>query len=411
MSIIGELAENIYKYGNCKLYDERCYLWEVYVIEFFVDEDGALKVIPKIECYDEKFWDGDKKNVNATLKETKEIVFDENNELPNAISYIIHTGLYINKKRKMITYEDVSPKANTNMALRNLYQIIYSMFQISPHEILNWGGNIEYSAHMLTRGRNAFSFNIEEVNSLQAIKNIDVMMKKIDSMVSNINNIREKYYYCQREWENTKYYGYRTTMDVKDAMYYKTKLSSFSSDHENIKFDFDKKDEEKKNGKSKLIIIAAIGKNNELGKDNDLIWRSKEDMKFFRETTIGHTIVMGRNTFESLPKVLPNRTHIVLTGQDIALPEGVIKCGSIEEFMALANTIEDDIYIIGGAMVYTELMSQASKMYLTEFDASCPSASVYFPEILETEWESEVIGEDKDNEPPYLRKVYTRKND
>lgn len=76
---------------------------------------------------------------------------------------------------------------------------------------------------------------------------------------------------------------------------------------------------------SKLIIIAAIGKNNELGKDNDLIWTSKEDMKFFRETTTGHTIVMGRNTFDSLPKVLPNRTHIVLTGQDIVLPEGRYK--------------------------------------------------------------------------------------
>lgn len=55
MSIIEELAENIYKYGNCKLYDESCCLWEVYVLEFFVDEDGALKVIPKIECYDENF--------------------------------------------------------------------------------------------------------------------------------------------------------------------------------------------------------------------------------------------------------------------------------------------------------------------------------------------------------------------
>ena len=69
-----------------------------------------------------------------------------------------------------------------------------------------------------------------------------------------------------------------------------------------------------------LSIIAAIGKNNELGKDNDLLWRFPEDMKFFRETTMGHKIVMGRKTFESLPKLLPGRGHIVLTRQDLEIP-------------------------------------------------------------------------------------------
>ena len=66
-----------------------------------------------------------------------------------------------------------------------------------------------------------------------------------------------------------------------------------------------------------IILIAAIGKNNELGKDNDLIWRLKADMKFFREITMGHPIVMGRKTFESLPKVLPGRKNIVLSSNEI----------------------------------------------------------------------------------------------
>lgn len=79
--------------------------------------------------------------------------------------------------------------------------------------------------------------------------------------------------------------------------------------------------------------------------------------------------------------------------------------------MVLASTIEDDIYVIGGAMVYKQLMPYVDKMYLTEFDASCPDASIYFPEIVETEWDSEITHEFMESEPPYLRKVYTRKND
>lgn len=160
----------------------------------------------------------------------------------------------------------------------------------------------------------------------------------------------------------------------------------------------------------KLIIIAAIGKNMELGKDNELIWRSKEDMNFFRETTIGHNIVMGSKTFNSLPNVLPNRTHIVLTTQNMELPSGVIKCDSIENFMTLAQNIDDEIYVIGGGLLYKELLPFTDMMYLTEFDAICKDATVYFSKIDQDNWEREVTHIDKDNNPPYLRKVYIRKN-
>ncbi|MBQ9012259.1 MAG: dihydrofolate reductase [Bacilli bacterium] len=82
----------------------------------------------------------------------------------------------------------------------------------------------------------------------------------------------------------------------------------------------------------KLIIIAAIGKNNELGKNNDLIWHIKGDMKFFKENTINHHVVMGKNTFLSLPGMLKDRVHLVLNDDDYKFPDDVIVIRSIEEF-------------------------------------------------------------------------------
>ena len=87
-----------------------------------------------------------------------------------------------------------------------------------------------------------------------------------------------------------------------------------------------------------ITIIAAIGKNRELGKDNQLIWRIKEDMMFFKENTMGKPIVMGRKTFESLPKKLPNRKHIILTSKNLSLDEDIIVCHSLEEVL---NWIKD----------------------------------------------------------------------
>lgn len=158
-----------------------------------------------------------------------------------------------------------------------------------------------------------------------------------------------------------------------------------------------------------LIIIAAIGKNRELGKNNDLIWKTKEDMQFFKEKTTGHHIVMGRNTFESLPRILPNRTHIVLTRSNILLPKEVICVNSIEEFLNYIKELDDDIYVIGGAQIYKELIDYSNIMYLTEFDEVCNEADVYFPEFDNQLWNQDIIDNYSNNEPKYLRKIYTRK--
>lgn len=158
-----------------------------------------------------------------------------------------------------------------------------------------------------------------------------------------------------------------------------------------------------------LTMIAAIGKNKELGANNNLIWHIKEDMKFFKETTTGHPIVMGRKTFLSLPKLLSDRTHIVLTRSGASLHSDVLSLPSIEEFMNLAKNIDTDFYVIGGGTIYKEFLPFATKMILTEIDESCKEADTFFPDFDINDWNQEVIGEYQDKDIKYLRKVYTKK--
>ena len=128
-----------------------------------------------------------------------------------------------------------------------------------------------------------------------------------------------------------------------------------------------------------LSLIVAVGKNNEIGKNNDLIWRFKEDMKFFKQMTMGHHIIMGRKTFESLPKLLEGRKHLVLTRSNLEFPEEVDVYRSVEELLEAYKDTEEEIFDIGGASIYAELLEYANKLYLTEIDAEDKEADVYFP--------------------------------
>ena len=101
-----------------------------------------------------------------------------------------------------------------------------------------------------------------------------------------------------------------------------------------------------------LIIIAAIGMNYELGKENKLVWNIPEDMKFFKEKTTGHYIIMGRKTYESIPSNLANRKYIVLTKNTILAQDNILKFSDIENLLKYINTIDDDMYVIGGAQIY-----------------------------------------------------------
>ena len=134
-----------------------------------------------------------------------------------------------------------------------------------------------------------------------------------------------------------------------------------------------------------ISIIAAIGKNNELGKNNKLIWHLKNDMKYFRETTLNHPIIMGYNTYLSIGRPLPNRKNIVLTRKDIKI-DGSIVYHSIEDLLAKEDINSDEYFVIGGASIYNSFINLANKMYLTMIDAEFPNADAYFPTFNDSEW-------------------------
>lgn len=155
-----------------------------------------------------------------------------------------------------------------------------------------------------------------------------------------------------------------------------------------------------------ISIIAAIGKNNELGKNNDLIWRFKEDMKFFRETTTGNTVLMGRKTFESLPHALPNRRNVVVTKDENYIAEGAEVFYSVEE--ALKSTENDNVFVIGGAMIYNEILPFCDKLYLTEIDDECPDADVYFPKFNKSEYSVEKLTDYTVNGVHFSHIIYSK---
>ena len=157
-----------------------------------------------------------------------------------------------------------------------------------------------------------------------------------------------------------------------------------------------------------LVLIAAIGRNYELGKDNSLIWKFKGDMKFFREHTIGKTIVMGRKTFESLPRLLPERKHIVLTHQNLEIP-GVIVIHSKEELFTYLQGSFEEVMVIGGASIYEMFIEDATKMLLTEINDVCVSADAYFPRFDKDYWNSELLGEKEEKGISYKHICYTKK--
>lgn len=157
----------------------------------------------------------------------------------------------------------------------------------------------------------------------------------------------------------------------------------------------------------KLSIIAAVGRNLELGRGNDLIWHFKEDMKFFKETTMGSSVIMGRKTFESLPKALPGRKNIVITNNNSYSAEGAVTVHSVDE--ALKSADSQEVFVIGGGKIYEQLLPVADKLYLTEIEAECPDADTYFPSFNKEEYTREVIASYQADGISFSHICYTRK--
>lgn len=135
-----------------------------------------------------------------------------------------------------------------------------------------------------------------------------------------------------------------------------------------------------------LSIIVAMGKNHEIGKENKLIWHLPADLKRFQEITSGKTIIMGRKTFESLGRVLPNRKHIVLTkNQDFSYEDPMVEIITDKKEIEPYIVSREEVFVIGGASIYQMLMPYVQKMYITQIEETF-EADTFFPEIKEAEW-------------------------
>ncbi len=133
-----------------------------------------------------------------------------------------------------------------------------------------------------------------------------------------------------------------------------------------------------------LTIIAAAAENNALGKDNQLVWHLPDDFKRFKKLTSGHHIIMGRKTFDSFPKLLPNRTHVVITRQDNFRKEGVFVVNSLERAIELSAD-DPQPFVIGGGEIYKMAMNLADKIELTRVHGTF-EADTFFPEIDLKQW-------------------------
>ena len=159
--------------------------------------------------------------------------------------------------------------------------------------------------------------------------------------------------------------------------------------------------------KMNISMIAAIGKNGELGKDNALLWRLEGDLPFFKRVTMGKTVIMGRKTYASMGRALPGRRNIVIThdpyfsAPDVETSsspmEALDKCGGDEE-----------VFIIGGGQIYSAFLPLAKKLYLTEAEAEEPDADTYFPAFDKAKWDRAVLDEGG-GEIKYTHVLYKRK--
>lgn len=146
----------------------------------------------------------------------------------------------------------------------------------------------------------------------------------------------------------------------------------------------------------RLAMMAAKASNNVIGRDNKLPWYLPNDLKYFKQVTLGKPIVMGRNTWESLKGPLPGRTNIVISRQADYVAQGAKVVGTLDEALELAGHVahidgQDELVVIGGAQIYALALPRAERLYLTEVHAEVPG-DTYFPELDAAQWQE--IGRD-----------------
>lgn len=156
-----------------------------------------------------------------------------------------------------------------------------------------------------------------------------------------------------------------------------------------------------------ISIIAAIGKNNALGRGNDLIWHIKEDLKNFKNLTMNKYIVMGKNTYESLPKHLEGRKYIVLSSSLSNIENGLL-FNDFNKLLEFIKNVDEEVMIIGGSSIYKLFLPLADKLYLTEIDSE-EKADVYFPEFNKEDYKCNVVSTNEVDGLKYSFVIYERK--
>lgn len=148
-------------------------------------------------------------------------------------------------------------------------------------------------------------------------------------------------------------------------------------------------------------IVVAMGVKNEIGFENQLLWHLPKDLKHFKEITSGHSVIMGRKTYESIGKPLPNRTNIVVSRKNDWFEEGILIVGSIKEAIKFAKKIDEEIFIIGGGKIYEQTMDIVDKLEVTLVKADL-EADTFFPKIDAKVWKkTDEICHEKDEKNQY----------
>jgi len=145
----------------------------------------------------------------------------------------------------------------------------------------------------------------------------------------------------------------------------------------------------------KVSAIAAIGKNNVIGKKNELLWRIPDDLRRFKKLTMGHPVVMGRKTYESIGQPLPGRDNIVITRDLSFRPDGVSIFNTVDDALRYAKSLSDESFIIGGGEIYKQTLPQIDRLYLTLIDDE-KEGDVFFPDY--SEFKKETFREERRHE-------------
>lgn len=168
-----------------------------------------------------------------------------------------------------------------------------------------------------------------------------------------------------------------------------------------------------------LSLIVAVAENGAIGRNNELLWHISEDLKYFKSTTTGHPVIMGRKTYESIGRPLPGRRNVVLTRGDMEIPSiknpqttSMEIVHSLDEVYSLVQG-DEEFFVMGGGMLYNATFPKADMLYLTKIYAVAEDADTFFPQVKDDEWEIVKEGEmmhDEENDIDYQFLVYKRKN-